>query len=265
MHEVPVDLENHEVEALSMGMGIVIHPHHLRHGGKHLLVLHPTSLKKMHQAHQKRKHHLLKLKKGEGLWDLLKGGYNAVYKTVKPYIPKLGEHAGAKAGKMMAGVLASKFDLDPEMAEEIGSRLGGMAGNQAGKYITSGHTDKGYSHDKIYDTVRGTVDEVVPPRQSGRKKTRQEMLMGGAIKGQYSSHRAIVEPPTETVIAQLGSPYARTQSAQMNPPVPIRNQNGGYNPLGKPVGGIMSGGSFAPAGGGGIHHRRRHNKTYIAI
>jgi hypothetical protein len=264
MHEIPVDLGKHEIEALSMGMGIVIHPHHLRHGGKHLLVLHPTTLKKLKQSHDKRKHHLLKLKKGEGIWDLLKGGYSAVYDAVKPYVPKLGEQAGAKAGKMMAQVLAEKFDLDPKIAEELGARLGGMAGNQAGKYITSGDTDKGYRHDNIYDTVKGAVDEVVPP-QSGRKKTRAEMLRGGAIKGQYSSSRGIVEPPTETTIAQLGSPYARTQSAQMNPPVPIRNQNGGYNPLGKPVGGIMSGGSFAPAGGGGIRHRRRHNKTYVAI
>jgi hypothetical protein len=263
MHEIPVDLQNHEVEALSMGMGIVINPHHLRHGGKHMLVLHPTSLKKMHQAHQKRKHHLLKLKKGEGLWDLLKGGYKAVYNTVKPYVPKLGEHAGAKAGKMMASVLASKFDLDPQMAEEIGSRLGGMAGNQAGKYITSGHTDPEYKSHNIHHMVQDTVHKSHDAVDSQKAPKSVKMHIGGTIR--MSNNKTIVEPPPPAnPITQLGSPYARVNSPQMNPPVPLRNQNGGYNPLGKAVGGVMSGGSFAPAGGGGLHRRHRQ-PHYVSI
>jgi len=100
MHSVPMELDPDEVEALSMGLGIVIHPHHLHHAGKHIVVLHPTTLKKMHAAHQKRKHHLLKFKKGEGFWDSLKRGVRHVAHTVAHHAkPIIREHLPAMAKK----------------------------------------------------------------------------------------------------------------------------------------------------------------------
>lgn len=242
MHSVPMELDPDEVEALSMGLGIVIHPHHLHHAGKHIVVLHPTTLKKMHAAHQKRKHHLLKFKKGEGFWDSLKRGVSHVAHTVahhaKPIIkerlPAMAKQAGKHAGTAFGKMLAEKFDLDPAMAEKYGSQAGEYLGEKGGHHLAH-NMGEGLRHHKHL------------------------RMHGGAVRTQS---RHIVAPPEASGVIQLGSPYARVDSPQMHPFFSNVNQNGGNNPLGR-VHRTMSGGSFSPAGGGGLHHHHHHK--YVSL
>jgi len=237
-----MELDPDEVEALSMGLGIVIHPHHLKHTGKHIVVLHPTTLKKMHAAHQKRKHHLLKFKKGEGFWDSLKRGVSHVAHTVahhaKPIIkerlPAMAKSAGKHAGTAFGKMLAEKFDLDPAMAEKYGSQAGEYLGEKGGHHLAH-NMGEGLRHHKHL------------------------RMHGGAVRTQS---RHIVAPPEASGVIQLGSPYARVDSPQMHPFFSNVNQNGGNNPLGR-VHRTMSGGSFSPAGGGGLHHHHHHK--YVSL
>jgi hypothetical protein len=232
MHTVPMDLDHNEVDALSVGMGISIHPHHLKHTGKHIVVLHPTTLRKMMANHSKGRHHLLKFKKGEGFWDSLKRGVSHVAHTVahhaKPLIrehlpamaKQLGRHAGTALGKM----LAEKYDLDPAMTEKYGAMAGDYVGEQGGKHLAHSMGD-------------------------GLRRRRTIHINGGAVR---ASSRIVApdDTPDSNNIIQLGSPYGKTNSPQMNPFFINKNQNGGYNPLGR----TMSGGSFVTAGGGAKRH-----------
>jgi hypothetical protein len=243
MHSVPMDLDHDEVEALSMGLGLVIHPHHLHHAGKSIVVLHPTTLKKMKAAHSKGRHHLLKFKKGEGFWDSIKKGIRNVGHTivhhakpiVKHHLPAMAKKAGKYAGTAMAKMLAEKYDLDPDMAEKYGSMAGEYVGEKGGHHLAHQMGD-------------------------GLRHHKHLKMHGGSVR---THSRHIVEPPEPVGdMIQLGSPYARVNSAQMNPYFSNVNQNGGYNPLGR-VHRTMSGGSFAPAGGGGLHHHHKHK--YVSI
>jgi len=239
MHSVPMDLDHDEVEALSMGLGLVIHPHHLHNLGKHIVVLHPTTLKKMHAAHSKGRHHLLKLKKGEGIYDDIKRGLRKVGHTIvhhaKPIIkeklPAMAKAAGKHVGTAFAKMLAEKYDLDPELAEKYGSMAGEYIGEKGGHHLAH-NMGEGLRH---------------------RKHLRRH---GGSVR---THSRQIVEPPEPSGdMIQLGSPYARVNSPQMNPYFSNVNQNGGYNPLGKRIGGhgfAPAGGGFSPAGAGVHEHK----------
>lgn len=241
MHSVPMDLDHDEVEALSMGLGLVINPQHLHHAGKHIVVLHPTTLKKMMASHKKGKHLLLKFKKGEGFWDAIKRGVRHVAHTVahhakpivKEHLPAMAKKAGKFAGTAFAKMLAEKYDLDPEMAEKYGSMAGEYVGEKGGHHLAHNMGE-------------------------GLRRHKHLRMCGGAVRA-HSRH--IVAPPAPSSMIQLGSPYARTNSPQMNPFFSNVNQNGGNNPLGR-THRTMSGGSFAPAGGGGLHH---HRHRYVSI
>lgn len=248
MHSVPMDLDHDEVEALSMGLGISIHPHHLHHSGKHIMVLHPTTLKKMMANHSKSRHHLLKLKKGEGFIDDLKRGLRKVGHTivhhtkpiVKEHLPAMAKKAGKFAGTAFAKMLAEKYDLDPELAEKYGTMAGEYVGEKGGHHLAHQMGD-------------------------GLRRHKHLRMHGGAVR---THSRQVVAPPEPSSVIQLGSPYARVDSPQMNPFFSNVNQNGGNNPLGR-VHRSMSGGSFAPAGGrgfapagGGMHH---HHHKYVSI
>jgi hypothetical protein len=241
-----MDLDHDEVEALSMGLGLVILPHHLHHAGKHIVVLHPTTLKKMHTAHSKGRHHLLKFKKGEGFFDSIKRGLRNVGHTivhhakpiVKHHLPAMAKKAGKYAGTAFAKMLAEKYDLDPDMAEKYGSMAGEYVGEKGGQHLAHNMGD-------------------------GLRHHKHLRMHGGAVR---ASSRHIVAPPEPVGdMIQLGSPYARINSAQMNPYFSNVNQNGGYNPLGRKEGGrgfAPAGGGFAPAGGG-VHHKHKH--SYVSI
>jgi len=231
MYTVPMDLNRNEVDALSMGMGLTINPHHISHAGKHVVVLHPTTLKKMQTAHHKGRSHLLKFKKGEGFWDSLKRGVSHVAHhakhIVKEHLPAAAKHAGRHVGSAFGKMLAEKFDLDPAMTEKYGSMAGDYIGEHSGKHLAHSMGD-------------------------GLRRRRTVAIHGGAVR----SRERIVAPddtPDSNNIIQLGSPYGKTNSPQMNPFFINKNQNGGYNPLGR----TMSGGSFVTAGGG--------SKSYVSM
>lgn len=224
MHTVPMDLTRNEIDALSMGMGLTINPHHISHVGKHIVVLHPTTLRKMQMAHHKGRSHLLKFKKGEGFIDDLKRGLRSAARSgkriVKEHLPAAAKKAGRYAGSAFAKILAEKFDLDPEAAEKYGEMAGDYIGEQSGKHLAHSMGD-------------------------GLRRRRTVSIRGGAVR----SRERIVAPddtPDSNNIIQLGSPYGKTNSPQMNPFFINKNQNGGYNPLGR----TMRGGSFATAGSG---------------
>ena len=224
MHTVPMDLTRNEIDALSMGMGLTINPHHISHAGKHMIVLHPTTLKKMQMAHHKGRSHLLKFKKGEGFMDDLKRGFHSAAragkKIVKERLPAAAKKAGRYAGSAFAKILAEKFDLDPDTAEKYGEMAGDYIGEQSGKHLAHSMGD-------------------------GLRRRRTVSIHGGAVRAKTR----VVAPddtPDSNNIIQLGSPYGKTNSPQMNPFFVNVNQNGGYNPLGR----TMRGGSFATAGSG---------------
>jgi len=245
MHSVPMELDHDEVEALSMGLGISINPHHLKHTGKHIIVLHPTTLKKMMANHSKGRHHLLKLKKGEGFYDDIKRGLRKVGHTivhhakpiVKEHLPAMAKKAGKYAGTAFAKMLAEKYDLDPELAEKYGTMAGEYVGEKGGRHLAHQMGD-------------------------GLRRHKHLRMHGGAVR---THSRHIVAPPEPSSMIQLGSPYARVDSPQMNPFFSNVNQNGGNNPLGRVHRSMSSGGSFAPAGGrgfapagAGVHHHHRY-------
>ena len=246
MHSVPMDLDHDEIEALSMGLGISINPHHLHHMGKHIVVLHPTTLKKMMANHSKGRHHLLKFKKGEGFFDSIKSGLkhvgHAILHHAKPiikeHLPAMAKKAGRYAGSAAAKMLAEKYNLDPELAEKYGTMAGEYVGEQGGQHLAH-QMGEGLRHHKHL------------------------RMHGGAVRT-HSRHVVITAPPEPSGVIQLGSPYARVLSPQMNPFFSNINQNGGNNPLGR-VHRSMSGGSFAPAGagGGGLHHHHKHK--YVSL
>ena len=240
MHAVPMDLDHDEVEALSMGLGLVINPHHLHHLGKHIVVLHPTTLKKMRAAHHKGKHHLLKFKAGEGFFDTLKSAAKAV---VKHHIPKVVEHVGHHAGHHLGHLAASKLGFDAERGAELGSKYGAQFGHKLGTHIAH-NMGEGLRHHKHLRTHH------------------KHSLHGGAVVRAHSRH--IAPPPEPSGVTQLGSPYARVNSPQMNPFFSNVNQNGGYNPLGR-VHRSMSGGSFTTAGGGAHQHYDMQQHKYVSL
>lgn len=236
MHSIPMNLDDHEVEALSMGMGISIHPHHLHHSGKHIVVLHPTTLKKMHASHKKGKTHLFKFKKGEGFWDTLKSVGKQIFKK---HIPHVASHVGKHAGKHLGKALAEKAGFDAETGEKWGSQFGEHVGKHAGHHIADS-MGEGFRHHKILGLHH------------------KHSMSGGAIL--RTSPRHVVAPSVPTnVPIQLGSPYAHTNSPQMWPMVPMVNQNGGYNPLRS----SKHGGSFMPAGGAIHSHHAQHR--YVSL
>lgn len=230
-----MDLEPDEANALSMGMGLTINPHHLHYAGKTMVVLHPTTLKKIQLAHKKGRSHLLKFKKGEGFMDMLKKGFHSAVssgkKIVKERLPAAAKKAGRYAGSAFAKMLAEKFDLDPDVAEKYGEMAGDYIGEHGGRHLAHSMGD-------------------------GLRRRRTVPINGGTVRAKTR----IVAPddtPSSNNIIQLGSPYGKTNSPQMNPPFINKNQNGGYNPLGR----TMNGGSFTTAGGS----VSSHHKAYVNL
>jgi len=302
MHSVPMNLDKDEVEALSMGLGLVINPSHMHHMGKHIVVLHPTTLKKIHAAHKKGKHHLLKFKKGEGFYDMLKSAGKHLVASV---LPTAGKHLGKMA--------AAKFGVDPALGESFGHAVGSYGSSHLTKHHTpephqthhkaahhaahqpahhpthhaahhaAHHVAHHVSHFEPYSMAHSAgYHSMMNPRESAHmaeqmgyrplthsyggyglhhknvlKVHHKNPKSGGAIV--RPSNRQIVapEPPAGSMI-QLGSPYGKTNSPQMNPFFSNVNQNGGYNPLRS----TKSGGSFLPAGGGGLSH---HAHKYVSL
>jgi hypothetical protein len=243
MHTIPMDLDRNEVNALSMGMGLTINPHHLSHAGKHIVVLHPTTLKKMHTAHHKGRSYLLKFKKGEGFFDSLKRGVSHIAHYAKPIIkeklPAAAKQAGKYAGSAFAKILSEKFNLDPDTAEKYGELAGSYIGEKGGQHLAHSMGD-------------------------GLRRRHTISMHGGAIRAK-SRIVAPDDTPDSNDIIQLGSPYGKTNSPQMNPFFINKNQNGGYNPLGRTMRGgsfdPVGGGGFRPVGGGAIHHHH----SYVSI
>jgi len=242
MHSVPLTLDEDEVEALSMGLGVAIHHHHIHHHkGAHLVLLHPTTYKKLRASHAKGKHHLLKFKKGEGFWDAVK---SAGKKLIQHHAPAVAERVGHHVGSTLGKITAEKLGYDAEKGADMGARFGAHFGHKVGHHIAH-NMGEGLRHHKHLRTHH------------------KHSVAGGAVV--RATPRIVAPSPAGHGTIQLGSPYACANSPQMHPYFSNVNQNGGYNPLRshRGHGKEISGGSFSPVGGSGLHHH--HGHRYVSL
>lgn len=257
--KIPVRLSTAQIRKLKMGGAIGLKPGNFADGdaSPHSFAVMPGNLRKIANANRKNKGMRLQLKPGEDLMMMnggsILGDIKSAFKKVGSKIEKVATSKPAKAvGRKIASTLIKKgipiatgalgsaigssaatITGNPALAPvagKIGAELGREGGKELSKYVSR---KTGYG--MRVPVVKGRTPRIVGPG-GVRKITGEGFLPAGDKSG---SGIAVVAPTPPSEVIQTGSPYAKINSAAMNPFIAPSIQ----------LSGRKSGAGFMPAGG----------------
>jgi hypothetical protein len=257
--KIPVRLSTAQIRKLKMGGAIGLKPGNFADGdaSPHSFAVMPGNLRKIANANRKNKGMRLQLKPGEDLMMMnggsILGDIKSAFKKVGSKIEKVATSKPVKAvGRKIASTLIKKgipvatsalgsaigssaatITGNPELAPvagKIGAKLGSEGGKELSKYVS-----KKTGYGMRVPVVKGRTPRIVGPG-GVRKITGEGFLPAGDKSG---SGIAVVAPSPPSDVIQTGSPYAKINSAAMNPFIAPSIQ----------LSGRKSGAGFMPAGG----------------
>jgi hypothetical protein len=235
--KIPVRLSTAQIRKLKMGGAIGLKPGNFADGdaSPHSFAVMPGNLRKISNANRKNKGMRLQLKPGEDLMMMnggsILGDIKSAFKKVGSKIEKVATSKPAKAvGRKIASTLirkgipiatsalgsaigssAATITGNPELAPvagKIGAKIGSEGGKELSKYVSR---KTGYG--MRVPVVKGRTPRIVGPGGI-RKITGEGFLPAGDKSG---SGIAVVAPSPPSDVIQIGSPYAKLNSASMNP------------------------------------------------
>ena len=235
--KIPVRLSTAQIRKLKMGGAIGLKPANfvVGDGVAHSLAVMPQNLRKIANANRKNKGMRLQLKPGEDLMMMnggsILGDIKSAFKKVGSKIEKVATSKPAKAvGRQIASTLIKKgipiatsalgsaigssaatITGNPALAPvagKIGAKLGSEGGKELSKYVSK---KTGYGM-RVPISRSGKAPTFV--RGATRKISGEGFLPAGDKSG---SGIAVVAPSPPSEVIQLGSPYAKINSAAMNP------------------------------------------------
>ena len=261
--KIPVRLSTAQIRKIKMGGAIGLKPANFMMGEgitpSHSLAVMPANLRKIANANRKNKGMRLQLKPDEDLMMMnggsVLGDIKRAFKKVGSTIEKVATSKPAKAvGRKIASTLirkgipiatsalgsaigssAATISGNPALAPvagKIGAKLGSEGGKELSKYV---------SRKTGFGMMVPITKSNMTPRLVGpggiRKMTGKGFLPAGDKSG---SGITVVAPSPPSDVIQTGSPYAKLNSAAMNPFIAPSIQLSGKK---------MMGAGFMPAGG----------------
>lgn len=257
--KIPVRLSPAQIRKIKMGGAIGLKPANFADGeaSPHSFAVMPGNLRKIANANRKNKGMRLQLKPGEDLMMMnggsVLGDIKRAFKKVGSTIEKVATSKPAKAvGRKIASTLIKKgipiatsalgsaigssaatITGNPELAPvagKIGAKLGSEGGKELSKYVSR---KTGYG--MRVPVVKGRTPRIVGP--GGIRKISGEGFLPAGDKS--GSGITVVAPSAPSDVIQTGSPYAKLNSAAMNPFIAPSIQ----------LSGKKIGAGFMPAGG----------------
>ena len=262
--KIPVILSGAQVRKIKMGGAIGLKPANFGEGATHTLAVMPANLRKIANSNRRSRGMRLQLKPDEDLMMInggsILGDIKRAFKKVGSKIEKVGSKIEKVAtskpvkavGRKIASTLirqgipiatsalgsaigssAATLSGNPEFAPvagKIGFQLGSQGGKELSKYVSR---KTGYG--MRVPVVKGRTPRIVGP--GGIRKISGEGFLPAGDKS--GSGIAVVAPSPPSDVIQTGSPYAKLNSAAMNPFIAPSIQ----------LSGKKMGAGFMPAGG----------------
>jgi len=241
--KIPVRLSDAQVRKIKTGGAIGLKPANFGEGATHSFAVMPANLRKIANSNRRGRGMRLQLKPGEDLMMInggsilgdIKRAFNKVGSKIEKVGSKIEKVATSKPVKAVGRKIASTLIKKgiPIATSALGSAIGSSAatlsGNPAlapfaGKIGSQLGREGGVELSKLVSRKTGFGMLYVPmiksknPRIVGpggiRKMTGDGFLPAGDKSG---SGIAVVAPSPPSDVIQTGSPYAKLNSAAMNP------------------------------------------------